>query len=147
MTSFEAPDSGYETRVRASFARQGLMATLGAKVSQVLPGEVAIEMPVRAGLSQQHGYLHAGVVTGLIDTACGYSALSLMPPDFEVLTVEFKVNFLAPASGDRVIAVGQVLRHGRRITVCRGQAIAVSGDQEQPVAAMLATMIAMPPGR
>src|SRR5574341_311281 len=147
MTAFEATDSEYEARVRASFARQGLLATLGATLSQVLPGEVAIEMPMRADLGQQHGYLHAGIVTSLIDTACGYAALSLMPPDFEVLTVEFKVNFLAPASGERVIAVGRVLRPGRRITVCQGQAVTVSGDQEEPVAAMLATMIAMPPGR
>lgn len=147
MTTFEAPDGEYEARVRASFARQGFLTTLGAALTQVLPGEVRIEMPMRADLSQQHGYLHAGVVTSLIDTACGYAALSLMPPDSEVLTVEFKVNFLAPASGERVIAVGQVLRRGRRVTACQGRAITVSGDEEQTVAAMLATMIAMPAGR
>lgn len=96
------------------------MESIGARLRQVAPGEVEIEAPVREDLSQQHGYLHAGVVTALLDSACGYSALTLSPPGTEVLSVEFKVNFLAPASGTTVVARGRVVRAGSSITVCAG---------------------------
>jgi uncharacterized protein (TIGR00369 family) len=119
------------------------MASIGARLTTVLPGAVEIEAPFRDDFTQQHGFLHAGVVTALVDSACGYSALSLTPPHAEVLTVEYKVNFLAPAQGERFVARGRVQRAGKRITVCSGEVFAVSGSEEKPVAVMLATMIAV----
>jgi uncharacterized protein (TIGR00369 family) len=138
---FEPLDPDYETRVRKSFARQKLMGTIGAVVTRVTPGRVTIEMPFREDLTQQHNYLHAGIVTALVDTACGYAALSLMPAGAEVLSVEFKINLLSPAKGERIIALAEVVKPGRRITVCEGKAVAESGGKEKIIAAMLATMI------
>jgi uncharacterized protein (TIGR00369 family) len=100
-------------------------------------GKVEIEAPIRKDLSHQHGYLHAGVVTALIDSACGYSALTLSPPGTEVLTVEFKVNFLAPASGTVVVGRSWVVRAGRSITVCAGEAVVTNDSRETTVATML----------
>ena len=117
------------------------MESIGGRLRQVAPGEVEIEAPVREDLSQQHGYLHAGVVTALLDSACGYSALTLSPPGTEVLSVEFKVNFLAPASGTVVVARGRVVRAGRSITVCAGEAIVTDDSRDTAVATMLATML------
>jgi uncharacterized protein (TIGR00369 family) len=134
-------DPAFEARVRESFGRQRLMESIGARLRQVAPGDVEIEAPVREDLSQQHGYLHAGVVTALVDSACGYSALTLSPPGTEVLTVEFKVNFLAPASGTVVVARGRVVRAGRSITVCAGEAVVTHDSRETTVATMLATML------
>jgi uncharacterized protein (TIGR00369 family) len=134
-------DPAFEARVRESFGRQRLMESIGARLRRVGPGEVDIEAPVRKDLSQQHGYLHAGVVTALLDSACGYSALSVSPPGTEVLSVEFKVNFLAPASGAAVVARGRVMRAGRSITVCAGDAVVTDGNRETTVATMLATML------
>ena len=111
----EPRDPAFAVRVRASFERQRLMATIGARLVRVSPGEVDIEAPFGEGLTQQHGYLHAGIVTALVDSACGYSALSLAPPDSEVLSVEYKVNFLAPAQGERFVARGRVVRSGQKI--------------------------------
>jgi uncharacterized protein (TIGR00369 family) len=128
-------------RVRASFARQGAMSTLGAELADVASGRVAIALPVEPRLSQQHGFLHAGVVVAALDSACGYAALTLMPEDAEVLTVELKVNLLAPASGDRVVAEGEVVRAGRTLTVCRGDAYAEREGERTHVATMLATMV------
>jgi uncharacterized protein (TIGR00369 family) len=128
-------------RVRASFARQGLMATLGAELAVVAGGRVAITLPIEPRLSQQNGFLHAGVVVAAIDSACGYAALTLMPDDAEILTVELKANLLAPASGDRLVAEGEVVRAGRMLTVCRGDAYAERGGERVHVATMLATMV------
>jgi uncharacterized protein (TIGR00369 family) len=128
-------------RVRASFARQGAMATLGAELAEVAAGHVAITVPVEPRLSQQHGFLHAGVVVAALDSACGYAALTLMPEDAEVLTVELKVNLLAPASGDRIVAEGEVVRPGGTLTVCHGDAYAEQGADRTHVATMLATMV------
>jgi uncharacterized protein (TIGR00369 family) len=141
----EVRDPAYEARVRESFGRQRLMSTIGASLRRVLPGEVEIEAPFREDLSQQHGYLHAGVVTALVDSACGYSALTLSPPGTEVLSVEYKVNFLAPAAGGGLVARGRVVKRGRTITVCSGEAVIVDGDREKPVATMLATMLIVGP--
>ena len=127
--------------VRDSFDSQALMSTIGAELLSVQPGAVEIRVPWRKDLTQQHGFLHGGIVTSLLDTACGYSAFSLMPPDAGVLSVEFKVNLMAPAKGDRLIARGQVLRSGRTITVCRADAFMEQGDREVLVATMLATMM------
>ena len=131
-------------RVHTSFARQGAMATLGAELLSVAAGRVAIAVPVESRLSQQHGFLHAGVVVAALDSACGYAALTSMPSDSEVLTVELKVNLLAPATGDRVVAEGEVVRAGRTLTVCRGEAYAEHGGERAHVATMLATMVRRP---
>jgi uncharacterized protein (TIGR00369 family) len=128
-------------RVRASFGRQGAMATLGAELAHVAAGRVAIALPVEPRLSQQHGFVHAGVVVAALDSACGYAALTLLPADAEVLTVELKVNLLAPATGERIVAEGEVLRAGGTLTVCRGDAYAEWGSERTHVATMLATMM------
>jgi uncharacterized protein (TIGR00369 family) len=137
-------DPDFEARIRASFDLQGLMTTLGARLVRVSAGEVDIEAPFSHSLTQQHGYLHAGAVTALVDSACGYSALSLAPPGTEVLTVEYKVNFLAPAEGERFLASGRVVRSGKTVTVCSGEVVAIVGSSEKPVAIMLATIITAP---
>jgi uncharacterized protein (TIGR00369 family) len=134
-----------EERVRQSFARQEYMRTIGAALLHVAPGEVDIALPFGEHLTQQDGYLHAGVVAGATDSACGYAALTTMDADAEVLTVEFKINLLAPAAGDRLIARGRVVRAGRTLTVCRGEAVTVTDGREKHVATLTATLIAARP--
>ncbi|MCI0863731.1 MAG: PaaI family thioesterase, partial [Chloroflexi bacterium] len=107
-------------------------------------GEVEIEMPYRADLTQQHGFIHGGIVTAIVDSACGYAAFSLSAPDTAILTVEYKVNFIAPAKGQRLIARGEVVRPGSTVTVCKGDVLAYDGDEEKLVATMLTTMMLMP---
>jgi uncharacterized protein (TIGR00369 family) len=114
-------DPEFAARVRASFERQAVMATLGAALARVDPGEVVIELAFRPELTQQHGFLHAGVVASVMDSACGYAALSLMEPGTAVLSVEFKVNLLAPARGNRFAAQARVLRAGRSLTVASAE--------------------------
>lgn len=143
MRKFEAQSLRFEERVRESFSRQRLMATIGARMVRVAPGEVLIELPFRDDLTQQNGYLHAGVVASIVDSACGYAAMSLLPDDMDVLSVEYKINLLSPARGEKLRAVGRVKRAGRNLTVCEGEVFAVTGDEEKLVAAMLATMMAM----
>lgn len=120
------------------------MSTIGATLSYVRPGEVAIDLPVQPELSQQNGYVHAGVITTIADSSCGYAALTLAPPGVDVLSVEFKVNLLSPATGDRLQARGRVLRAGRTITVCACDVFALVGSEEKHVATMLATIISVP---
>ena len=142
MSSPSAPlDGAVEARVRASFARQGAMATLGAELGDVAAGRVTIALAIEPRLSQQDGFLHAGIVVAALDSACGYAALTLMPDDAEVLTVELKVNLLAPAGGDSLVAEGEVVRAGRTLTVCRGEAYAERESERVHVATMLATMV------
>jgi len=141
MTPLEPQDPEFERRVRDSFGRQRFMTTIGARLVRVEPGEVDIELAVRDDLSQQHGFLHAGALATVADSACGYAALSLMPPGAAVLSVEFKINMLAPAKGDRVVAHGRILRAGKTITVCRGDVVAHSADGERLVATMVGTMM------
>jgi uncharacterized protein (TIGR00369 family) len=117
------------------------MATLGARLASVTPGEVVIELPWREDLGQQHGVLHAGAVAAVADSACGYAALSLMPAGAAVMSVEFKVNLLAPGRGERFVAHGRVRRAGRTLTVCEGSVRAIDRDDEREVAIMTATMI------
>lgn len=119
------------------------MATLGAELRVVEPGSVEIEVPYSSGLTQQDGFFHAGVSIAILDSACGYSALTLMAPGLRVLTVELKVNLLAPALGEQLRARGEVLRPGRNLTVCRGDALAVSGGTTKHVATILTTMTAV----
>ena len=128
-------------RVRASFARQRLMQAIGAVLEDVTSGRVTIRLPFREDLTQQHGFLHAGVIASVADSACGYAALSLMPEDAGVLSIEFKVNMLAPAKGDSIIARAEVIRAGRNIMVCRADVHAVTGTDEKLCAAMQGTMM------
>ena len=114
-TPFQSPDPSYSQRVLASFRQQTVMAAIGASVLSVAPGVVEIELPFRADLCQQDGFLHAGIVTTIVDSACGYAAFTLMPDGARVLSVEFKINFLAPAVGDSFIARGKVARAGRTV--------------------------------
>lgn len=136
-------DPAWESRIRASFARQALMTTMGARLHAMAPGEVTIALPFRAELTQQHGYLHAGAVAAVVDSACGYAALSLMDPDAAVLSIEFKVNMLAPAAGESFLARGRVVRSGRTITVCAGELLAERDGVSALVAVMQATMMAV----
>lgn len=128
-------------RVRASFDRQGLMAHLGARLGDVSPGEVHILLPARAEVTQQNGYFHAGATSAIADSAGGYAAYTMFPEDTSVLTVEFKINLLAPAVGEHLEAVGTVLKPGRTLTVCRFDVFAVDGDTRTLVAAGQQTLI------
>ncbi len=134
-------DPNFEARVRASFAKQQYMATIGAEVAEVSVGRVTLKMKVRDNLLQQHGFVHAGALASLADSACGYAALSLMPADAAVLSVEFKTNMLSPAKGDAVIARAEVIRSGKTIMVCRADVFSVNGTEEKLVAAMQGTMM------
>ncbi|MCZ8186478.1 MAG: PaaI family thioesterase [Beijerinckiaceae bacterium] len=128
-------------RIAASFGKQGLMATLGATLDRVTSGSVTIRMPFSPSISQQHGFAHAGSIATIVDSACGYAALTLMPEDKAVLTSEFKINLLAPALGTHFEATGTVLRAGRRVHVVQGEAWAIQGESRKQVAVMLATMM------
>ena len=119
------------------------MATLGAELVHIAAGEVDIALPFSDRLTQQDGFLHAGVVAGVTDSACGYAALTTMAADAEVLTVEFKINLLAPAAGERLVARGRVIRSGRTLAVCRGDAFTISDGREKHVATLTTTMIAV----
>jgi len=127
--------------VARSFAQQPIMNLIGAQLSLVEPGVVEITLPYRADLTQQHGYLHAGVVTTIADSACGYAAYSLMPLGSEVLSVEFKVNLLRPAQGATFVARAEVIKAGRRLSVVRADVFAVRDDERELVATMQGTMI------
>ncbi len=145
MSSADPLGEWAEARVRASFAAQSMLTTLGASMAEVERGRVVLEMPSDPRFGQQFGYTHAGAVTALVDTACGYAALSLMPEDREVLTVDFTVNFLAPAAGTGFRATATVLRAGRTLAVTRGDVHALAdGAPPRLVAAMQATMIGVP---
>jgi uncharacterized protein (TIGR00369 family) len=140
-TQLEPRDPDYAQRVRASFGRQGAMATIGAQLVSVAPGTVTIELPWAQGLTQQHGFLHAGIVATALDSACGYAGSSLMPADAGVLTVEYKINLLAPAQGQHFRMTGQVVKPGRTITVSEGRAFAIDNGQERLIATMTATLM------
>lgn len=118
MTTFVPADPDFATRVRASFGRQGVMELIGADLVRVEPGLVEIALPFKPGLTQQHGFFHAGITSTIADSAGGYAAFSLFPADSSVLTVEYKINLVAPADGDRLVAVGRVVKPGRTLTVC-----------------------------
>jgi uncharacterized protein (TIGR00369 family) len=137
----EPRNPNFKDDVSASFAKLALMQTIGARLLRVAPGEVDIELAFRGDLTQQHGFLAAAVIGSVLDVACGYAAMSLMAPRATVLTVEFKVNLLAPARGERFIAKAHVVRAGRTLTVCAGDAAAIAGANETPIATMLATMM------
>jgi uncharacterized protein (TIGR00369 family) len=134
----------FAEEIKASFAKQTIMGLIGAELSRVEPGIIEITLPYRADLAQQHGYLHAGIVTTIADSACGYAAYSLMPPKSEVLSVEFKVNLMRPAKGETFVAVAEVVKSGKTLTVVRADVFGVdhSGEREL-VATMLGTMMCL----
>lgn len=142
-TRFDPKDTHYAERVRASFARQEAMRTIGATLGSVEPGVVVIEMPWAQALTQQHGFLHAGMVATGLDSACGYAGFSLMPADAAVLTVEYKINLLAPAQGERFRMVGEVVKPGRTLTNVEGRAYAIQDGSEKLIATMNATLMAL----
>lgn len=133
--------SGIQEKITASFNAQGLMATLGAQLVSVADGEVQIALPFSKQFSQQHGYIHAGAITSVVDSACGYAALTKAPPEHDVLTAEFKVNFMRPAIGDRFLAIGRVQSAGKLLAVSTGEVRAFSGDDYKVIAMMQATMV------
>ena len=134
-------DPATERRIYESFSRMCAMETIGAAIASVGRGAVEIVLPFSPRLTQQHGFVHAGIVAMIADTACGYAALTMMPPDGAVLTTEFKINLLAPAQGDRLIAVGKVVRPGRKLMVCIGDVFAEQAHSRKAVALMTASMI------
>jgi uncharacterized protein (TIGR00369 family) len=144
MQNFET-HSEFERDVRASFGRQKLMKLYGATLSRVELGTVEITMPFNEELTQHHGYLHAAVVTALVDNACGFAAMTISPAGMEMLTVEYKVNFLAPARGEILIARGTVKKPGKTFIVCTGEAAMIQDGKERHVATMLATMFPATP--
>ena len=133
--------SDIEQRIADSFQKQGLMATLGAELLLAQEGEVQIAMPFSKHLSQQQGFIHAGAVTSIVDSACGYAALTKAPAGCEVVTAEFKINLLRPAIGDRFVAIGKVTNAGKMLTVCTGEVHAYTGDSSKLVALMQATIV------
>jgi uncharacterized protein (TIGR00369 family) len=135
--------AGFEARVRESFGRQAFMRTLGATLDEVGEGRTTIRLPRDPAFAQQRGYLHAGALIAVLDSGCGYAALSVEAPGFEVLTAELKVNLLAPVAGAAVIAQGRVVRAGRTLTVCQGDAYDAD-DRSKHLATMLATMVGVP---
>ena len=143
MSTFEPLDPDYQTRVRASFARQAFMRTLGVELVHLAPGEVDLSVPYRADLTQQHGYFHAGVTATIADSAAGYAALSLYPKGTGVLTTEFKINLLRPAQGERLVARGRVVKPGRTLTICQSDVYAEKGGREAHVATLLLSMICL----
>jgi uncharacterized protein (TIGR00369 family) len=142
--SFDPHDPAFRDRVRASFARQRVMQTLDITIVRLDPGEIDLSMPYEAAYTQQHGFVHAGIMAVGMDSACGYAALSLMPADVAVLTVEFKTNLLAPAEGERFAFQARVIKPGRTLTVCEAQAFAERADgQRRLVATMTGTLMAV----
>lgn len=140
---FQPADGLFADRVRDSFSKMTVMQTLGGTLGKVRPGQVEIFVPYSKQFTQQHGFLHAGIIATFLDTACGYAAFSLMPPDAAVLTVEFKVNLLHPGRGDRFVFVGSVVKCGKTITNVRGEAYAFEAGREKLIATMDATMMAV----
>jgi uncharacterized protein (TIGR00369 family) len=140
---FEPKDPGYAARVRASFDLQGAMTTLGASLARVEPGVVEISLPWAQALTQQHGFLHAGIVATALDSACGYAAFSLMAAGTGVLTIEYKVNLLAPAKGQRFRMVGEVIKPGRTISVAEGRAYASDQGREKLIATVSCTLMSV----
>ena len=139
--TFTPKDPEYAARVRTSFGEQRVMATIGASLTHVGPGEVDITLPFRDDLTQQDGFLHAGMLATVADSACGYAAYTLMPATANVLSIEFKINMLAPAVGSSVVARARVIRAGRTITVCHADVFALRDGQEKLVASMVGTMM------
>ncbi len=144
MSTWTPQDPVFEARVRESFSRQTHMKTLGATIAFLAPGEVHLEFPFAPQFCQQNGFLHAGAIATVADSANGYAACTLAPPGTDVLAVEFKINLLAPARGERFLACGQVLRPGRTLTACQAQVFAIGAGERSLIATMLSTIIVRP---
>lgn len=144
-SQFQPRNPDYKNRVGDSFDQQTVMQLIGARLAAVKPGQVEIELPYRQDLTQQDDFLHAGISSTIMDSACGYAAFSLMPPEARVLTIEFKINLLAPASGDHFLAVGKVRKAGRSVFVAESELYAGSGDDDKLVATMVGTLMALYP--
>jgi uncharacterized protein (TIGR00369 family) len=136
-------NSDQQSRVRDSFARQGLMRHLGAEITTLIPGECEIRVPHRPELTQQHGFFHAGVTAAIADSASGYAAYSLMPSNYSVLTVEYKINLMAPAAGEMLIARARVVRSGKTLKICAADVFAMKDGKETLCATTLSTIMAM----
>ena len=143
MTAFAPLNPNFAARVRDSFARQPMMAHLGATLAAVEPGYCEIHLPYRRALTQQHGYIHGGALATIIDSAAGYAAFSLMPADSSVLTVEYKLNILRPGEGELIIARGRVIKPGRSLSVVNADAFAVKGGAETLCVTSIHTLMAM----
>jgi uncharacterized protein (TIGR00369 family) len=143
MPAFEPKDPDFRARIAASFTRQTAMATLGVTLERVEAGEVELAMPYSAALTQQHGFIHAGIMATALDSACGYAGFSLMPAEAAILTIEFKTNLLAPAKGERFTFIGRVLKPGRTVTFCEAQGFAHDGAGAKLVATMTASLMAI----
>jgi len=141
--NYEPSNPSFAAEVEQSFAKQAVMMAIGAELVTVAPGVVQISLPYRSDLTQQNGYLHAGIVTTVADSACGYAAYTLMAPNSEVLSVEFKVNLLRPAKGEAFLAVAEVLKPGRTLTVVRADVFANPHSERVLVATMLGTMMCL----
>jgi uncharacterized protein (TIGR00369 family) len=145
VTGLEPRDPAWEARIRDSFARQPAMALIGARLGRLAPGDVEVELPIRHEVSQQHGFVHGGVVAMIADSAAGYAAFSLMPADGTLLSVEFKLNFLAPGRGEMLVARGRVIKPGRTLSVVEVDVASVdAAGRHAPCARMLQTLMALP---
>lgn len=144
MTKYEALNPLFAREVNDSFARQSLMSLIDARLTRVDPGRVDITLPFRGDLTQQHGYLHAGIITTIADSACGYAAYSLMPPSSEVLSIEFKINLLRPGKGESFVARAEVIRPGKTVTAVRADVFAVNDGNELLIATMQGTIMCLP---
>lgn len=142
-TGFKPGNPDFRQRVQHSFDRQQVMHTLGATLEEVDAGRVVIKLPFDTKLTQQHGFIHAGIISTVLDSACGYAAFSLMPANAAVLTIEYKINLLSPAKGDWFEAVGEVKKPGRNVTVADGEVYAHSGDDRKLVASMVGTLMSI----
>jgi uncharacterized protein (TIGR00369 family) len=143
---FEPKNPDFRAAATSTFDQQPAMRTLGISLARLEPGEVDLEMPYSEAFTQQHGFVHAGIITAGLDNACGIAAFSLMPADTGILTVEFKTNLLAPAKGERFLFRARVVKPGRTLTVCEAQAFAMQGGRESLVATMTGTLMALPRG-
>ena len=140
---FEPKYPDYQAKVKKSFADQAVMKTIGASIEAIGAGEIEIEFPYQSSLTQQNGFIHAGIVSTVLDSACGYAAFSLMPEDASVLTIEFKINLLSPAKGDRFRGYGKVKKAGRTISVAEAELYAFSDQGRKLVATMVGTLMAI----
>ncbi|NNE98524.1 MAG: PaaI family thioesterase [Pyrinomonadaceae bacterium] len=140
---FEPRDENFDGKVRESFALQEAMKTIGCSIDSLEAGKIEIHFPFNKALTQQHGFIHAGILSTVMDSACGYAAFSLMPADAAVLSIEFKVNLLSPAKGDAFRVVANVIRLGKTITVCAAETFSINGTKQKRVANMTGTMMAV----
>jgi uncharacterized protein (TIGR00369 family) len=143
IRSFEPKDADWESKVRASFAKQGAMGLIGAQLIALRPGYCEIHLPWRADLTQQNGFFHAGIISTVVDSAAGYAGFTLMPPDSSVLSVEFKLNLLAPGDGELLIATGEVIKPGKTLVITRGEAYVVKGGKTTHCSTMQQTLMTM----